>query len=562
MTESTTQDQEQVLGVAAVEALMQVLGKGLRAVQLYLPNNPVYQKALENIRLAFEAVWEYCDELELVVTETEFHWEGVPVLAQSNKSESLAWVLYKDGVRFLALRRGVEEHEIVQFLKAIQKARTLPADAEDDLLTLLWEQQFELIRHDFIELAMDEAAPLSEAAEQAPPPSPAVVRQAVEEEAEEQQAAGVVSIEEFDATPYFLDESEINYLKNEIEREYQQDLRGNILAMLFDLLELQTYSTVRAELIDILQNFIPYLLAVGDFHAVASVLHELRIVLQRGREFLPEHRRILEDLPGRLSQPDPLSQLLQSLDEAVAHPSETDLVELFRELRPEAMETVLAWLPRLTTERVKNLLEQAAQRLAQANPERIAKALETEDENVLLETIRLAGRLKLPPVVPSLGELVRRRGPEIRRAAVEALAAIGSPLAMKELEMALDDKDRDVRISAARTLGARGNRNALGKIEAAVLGKALRSADLSEKTTFFEAYGLLVGPPGIEHLTAMLETKGFLRRKEDPQVRACSAMALGKIGTPDAKAALKAALSGEKDPLVRNAINKAMREIT
>lgn len=128
--------------------------------------------------------------------------------------------------------------------------------------------------------------------------------------------------------------------------------------------------------------------------------------------------------------------------------------------------------------------------------------------------------------------------------------------------MALDDKDRDVRISAARTLGARGNRNALGKIEAAVLGKALRSADLSEKTTFFEAYGLLVGPPGIEHLTAMLETKGFLRRKEDPQVRACSAMALGKIGTPDAKAALKAALSGEKDPLVRNAINKAMREIT
>lgn len=562
MTDSVTQDQDQALGVASVEALMQAIVKGLRAVQLYLQNNPVYQKALENIRLAFDAVWEYCDELEFVVHETEFHWEGAPVLSQPTKSESLAWVLYKDGIRFLALRRGVEAQEIVELLRVIQKARTLPADAEDDLLTLLWEQEFEFIRHDFVELAMDEVAPLAESQEQAPP-SPDLVRRAVEQEAEEQQeeVAGVVAIEDFDATTYFLDEKEINYLKSEIEREYRQDLRGNVLAMLFDLLELQTYGTVRAELIDILQNFIPYLLAVGDFPAVATVLRELRVVLQRAREFVPEHRQALEELPARLSQPEPLSQLLQSLDEALTHPSEDDLVELFRELRPEALETVLSWLPRLTTPAVRTLLGQAANRLAQAHPERLARALETDDDNVLLETIRLAGRLKLPPVVPALGDIVRHRGPEIRRAGVEALAAIGSPLAMKELELALDDKDRDVRITAARTLGSRGNRNALPKIEEAVLGKALRNADLTEKTAFFEAYGLLAGPPGVAHLQGMLETKGFLRRKEDPQLRACAAMALGKIGSAEAKAILKGTLSGEKDPLVRNAVNKALREI-
>lgn len=560
MTDPTTQDQEQELGIPAVETLMQVLVKGLRAVQLYLPNNPVYQKALENIRLAFEAVWEYCDELELVVAETEFHWEGAPVLSQETKSESLAWVLYKDGIRFLALKRGVEDQEIVQLLGVIQRARTLPADAEDDLLTLLWEQEFACIRYDFVELAVDEVAPLAPSAEEAPPP-PEAVRQEVQEEAEEEQAAGVVSIEDFDATPYYLDDTEINYLRSEIEREYGQDLRGNVLGMLFDLMELQTYSTVRAELIDILQNFLPYLLAVGDFHSVATVLRELRVVLERGREFLPEHREALEGVPVRLSEPDPLSQLLQSLDEAMVHPSEEDLVELFRELRPEALETVLTWLPRLTTPTVRTLLEQAAHRLAQAHPDRVARALATDDENVLLETIRLAGRLKLPPVVPALGEIVKRRGAEVRRATVEALAAIGSPLAMKELEMALADKDRDVRISAVRTLGSRGNRNALPKIEQAVVGKALKSADLTEKTAFFEAYGLLAGPPGIESLRGMLETKGFLRRKEDSQVRACAAMALGKIGTEEAKAILKDTLHADKDPLVRNAINKALREI-
>ena len=38
-------------------------------------------------------------------------------------------------------------------------------------------------------------------------------------------------------------------------------------------------------------------------------------------------------------------------------------------------------------------------------------------------------------------------------------------------------------------------------------------------------------------------------------------MALGKIGTPEAKQLLNSA-ANDKDPLVRNAVNKALRELT
>ena len=41
---------------AAVESLMQVLLKALRAVQLYLPNNPIYQRAIDNLGDAFGPV--------------------------------------------------------------------------------------------------------------------------------------------------------------------------------------------------------------------------------------------------------------------------------------------------------------------------------------------------------------------------------------------------------------------------------------------------------------------------------------------------------------------------
>ena len=51
---------------------------------------------------------------------------------------------------------------------------------------------------------------------------------------------------------------------------------------------------------------------------------------------------------------------------------------------------------------------------------------------------------------------------------------------------------------------------------------------------------------------------GFMKKKEDPETRACAAMALGRIGSQAAKAALQKA-SQDKEPLVKNAVSRALR---
>ncbi len=536
---------------------MQVLVKGLRALQLYLPNNPVYQRAVENIQSAFPPVWEHCTELELQVSETDLTWEGKPVLEQETRSEAVSWIMYKDGVRNITIIPGAEDEEIIRFLQVIQKARNLDQESADDLLTLLWDQDFQNIRYNYVELGMDEV-PQLEKSEQEPLAKPEDVRQEVEEEPPPDAPPGIISVDDFDSTLYFLDPKEVEYLKSEIEREYQQDLRGNVLSMIFDLLELQTYSTVRAELLSIIENFIPYLLAVGDFQSVAFILRENRVVLERARELLQEHRESLERFPATLSEPEALGQLLQALDEAAVHPTEEELGELFRELEPRALATVLSWLPRLTNERIRSLLYASATRLAQAYPEELVEALKTDEEEVLIETVEMVKQLKLPPVVPGLGALFDGPSVRVRRGAVEALAAISTPGAMKELARALDDDDRDVRIGAVRVIGREGYRQAFSSIEAVVAGKKLKGADLTERTAFFETYGLLAGASGLKTLVPMLEPRGLLRRKEDPEIRACAAMAIGKIGTPEAREVLNR-VGNDKDPLVRNAVGRALR---
>jgi HEAT repeat protein len=564
VTESTTSDQ--VVDSSAVENLVQVLVKGLRAIQLYLPNNPIYQKAVDNVRAAFAPVWGEMPELYLQVTESDLLWEDISVYSQPSKAESVAWFLFKDGVRSLTLARGIEDEEIVAFLEVIKKAQSLPKDATDDLLTLLWEQDFQHVLYTAVELGAEGVTPLEPSKDgwvAGPAPEAEEVRRRVQEDvaAEEEEPSGIVRMDDFDSTLYFLDESELRYLKGEIEREYAQDLQYSVLSMLLDLLELQTYTAVRAELISILENLIPYLLAASEFHSVAYLLKELRSILERARELLPEHRKAITELPARLSQPEVLDELLQSLDEAVVKPTEDDLSELFSELRPEALKSVLEWLPKLTNDDIRQPLDRAARRLATNHPDQVIATLESAEVPVLIMTVKMIAQLAIPPFIPALGALLEREDAEVRKEAVNALAATGSPGAMRELEKAIDDSERDVRVGAVRALSEKKHRAAFAKIEAAVTGKGLRGADLTEKTAFYEAYGVMAGDAGIATLRPMLETKGLLRRKGDPETRACAAMALGKIGGEEAKAALEQAATEEKDVLVKNAINRALREI-
>jgi hypothetical protein len=550
-------DTELALPPAQVEELLSLIGKGLRAVQLYLPNNPVYQRAIENVRVACRKIWQVTDDLVLDVQETDLRWESAVVYSHDQKNESIAWTLFKDGVRSVTLRPNVEETELVRFMQVLHQARTLAADAPDDLLTLLWQEDFQCLSYTFRELSLDAGSPIE--TEDTTPAAANEVRQQVEQEAPPQRES--VSIDEFDTTLYFLEDKEIAYLQTEVEREYAQDLRHNVLSLLFDLLELQSYGTVRAELISIIENFIPYLLGSGDFHSVAFILRELGGVLQSGRELIPEHRLALEAIPARLSQPEALSQLLQSLDEASVHPTEEELGNLFKELRPEALITLASWVPRLSNERVKTLVKRSAERLATQNAAEVLKALASSDAGTALEMVRLAGRLRLNGAPEGMGRLLAEGNHETKLAVIDALTSIASPTALRMIEGAVEDSDRDVRIAAVRFLSSRGHRGAFQRIESAITGGKLRQADLTEKMAFFEAFGALAGSAGTPALERLLLPKGLLSRREDPETRACAAMALGKIKSPEARAVLERA-SQEKDALVRNAVSRALREMS
>jgi len=540
---------------APVEELLRLVVKAGRAHQLYLPNNPIYKGALDALRSGFAAIWTHVDELTLTLTESEIMWYDHVVLSEPSKSsDSLSWLFFKDGVRELKFLKGFEDKEVVALLGILQRARKASPD-EDDLLTMLWEADFAYARYRYQDLGMDPAAPVADPSE-----TKKVDAQQIEQATHSAtaDASAIVNMSDFDATLYFLDENEIEYLHSEISREYSDDLRSRVTSTLLDIFEQQAKAEVRVEILEILDATLVNLLATGHFRGVAHLLREVQSTTQRTPELSADHKRALIELPVRLSAPESLGQLLQSLDDAAELPPQAELMELFDQLRPIALGTVLSWLRRMHNPKVRPLLEAAAERLASLNTSELVRLILVQEREVALEAIRRAGALKTPAAVQSLSKVMSGPDVELRQVAVHALTEIGSPSALQALERGVEDTDREVRISTVRAFTARTYRLVLPRIDAVVKGKAIREADLTEKMAFFEAFGTLSGEGGVEYLDSVLNGKGFLGRREDSELRACAAIALGRVAGPKATDVLRKA-SSEKDVVVRNAVNRALR---
>ncbi len=376
---------------------------------------------------------------------------------------------------------------------------------------------------------------------------------------EESKVGGLVNMADFDGTLYFLDEREIAYLQQEVKREYQQDLRTNVVAGLLDIFEQQHDVKLRDEVLDNVETMLVYLLTAGHFRGVGYLLAETQLTAGRAAGLSPEQRDrtgATPRSPERTRRAAP--QLLQSLDDSPGLPVREELAALFDQLRPAALATVFHWLTRTRSDSLRTLLEEVANRLASMNTAELVRLVQAPEKDVSAEAIRRAGALKAQAAVLALSRIVVEPEVSRRQLAAHALAEIGSPGALQALEKTVEDADRDVRITGARALTSRGYRPVLTRLETIIRGKPIREADLTEKSVFFEAYGTLCGDAGVTHLSEILNGKGFLGRREDPEIRACAALALGRVGTAKSMEALQKAGS-DKEIVVRNAVGRALR---
>ena len=539
-------------------AVAVALDRALGGLALHAPGDPEQDALWETLRRALNRTWADLHFLGFEVQETGLRWLGDPP-GSTAPPLALGRILYRSGLRSLTLVPDSELEEIVRFVTLVHRAEGLTADDEDDLRTLLWKQDFQRIQYTSETVATDASTHIEEP-DLSPTREPQQLREQVREEAKAAPPpSGVVRLEKFDSTLYFLDRHEVEYLTDAIHREYAQDPARSVVDLLLDIVEVHADGDGRAEAIAVLEEILPHLLATGNFVTAAYLLGQLHDMIEHGQGLGLSERRALAELSGSLSDGPALLQLFHTLEDTEVDPSLEGLSDLLLQLKPQAFPTVLQWMRAITRGVAGDVLLEAIDRWAQSEPQTLAFAIRADDKSTVHRALKLIERLKIESAVDLLVELHDHSDPRVRSAGAEALEAVGTAKAYRHLAHMVDDPDPDVRLVVLEALARRPYPGALAPLQRLIDSPDLGERDLAESRALFEAYGSTVGGAGVAYLAPLLSGKGGSgRRRVTRDIRACAALALGKIGTPGAREALEKALR-DRDPVVRSAAGKALR---
>lgn len=147
--------EELLLGVSpagrAASALLVALARAARSFLLYDADNDAIRHFLTAVREAADRCFTAADHLPLAVRPYEILLGSEVVYVERDRERSLAFRLYRDGVRRLVIRSGVTWGELLKLLEVLSVRYTGVRLAEDDMVVLLWKAGFEHVEVEAIE---------------------------------------------------------------------------------------------------------------------------------------------------------------------------------------------------------------------------------------------------------------------------------------------------------------------------------------------------------------------------------------------------------------------------
>ncbi len=131
--------------------VLNALARASRSYLLYDPRNDAVRDQLQRLRERFSHFLGTHGDLELEIDAEKLYMGDDAVYEERDREHSLAWKLYRDGVRNLVVRAGAEWSEIARLLEVLSLRYVGIHADEDDLVTLLWKAGLTSISIDAVE---------------------------------------------------------------------------------------------------------------------------------------------------------------------------------------------------------------------------------------------------------------------------------------------------------------------------------------------------------------------------------------------------------------------------
>jgi len=563
--EGVETDEELLLARDTISAFI----KAIKAFRFYPPDNPTLKGFRDQLLKKFQFFLNKYESFVIQVGEYDLSFKGKVLYENRDVKTSLAFSLYKDGLREIRFMKGLEEWEIQGIIDILKHSETIN-ELEDDVVTLMWEKDFLHISY----LATDEFL------EETPVVVPDNVEQFrknlvfkplahhVEVQLAEEGSEEGIDLDEIlskvieeplpfvsDKSLYFLTPDEVEGLRKDVESEVDPVFVFNVMDILFEVLALEKEREPFQDAINILIKVLDAFMTLGEFAKATELLKRVyiilktydlqdwqvegirKIILEAGDEVRIERiGRVLEREEGRLEDVHAYLLLLQK----------------------NSIKPMIKVLGELKNSKGRRVFCDALSEIGKNAIELLTPFIDDRRWFLVRNIVYTLGRIGKEQSLPYIQKAFNHEDLRVRREAIQALGLIGGPKATGLLVKSLTDSDVRIRCMAAINLGKGGKKTGLIPLLEVVQSKDFYKREPTEIKAFFNAIGMVGSNEAVPVLQQLLERKSWFGRGKTDEIRIGAASALATIGTPDAKAVLEEG-KNSKDETIRDACVQALR---
>lgn len=549
--------------------LINTFVKTIKAFRLYPPENPTLVGFIDQVYRKFQLFLNRYHYFILKIEENKLSFRGVTLYENPDLKTSLAFQLYKDGLRELRFMEGLEEGEVDGLIDIMKRSDSINK-MEDDLVTLMWEKDFIHISYLATDEYLEEMPAIIPAnIEQfranltfEPPPQSEMGDIGEETDGTEVDYYEIMKRVEssplvgVDRSVYFLTPDELEGLRKEVESETAPSFVFSVIDILFEILALEKSPQPYQETTGILQKLLDALITLGEFQKASELLTRVNIILNTYelKDWQVDAIRQLSDKAGEPQRIEKIGKILDKGEEIRLE----EVSNYLTLLKPNSIQPLIKVLGELNNSKARRMLCEVLIEIGKGNMELIIPFIDDHRWFLVRNIAYILGRMGKESALPTIQKALNHEEARVRREAIQALGIIVSSKAFDLLGKALNDQDDRNRSMAALNLARVGKKASLPALLEVVQAKDFSKRDSAEIKAFFDAIGMVGSNDAIKPLEKLLEQKSWfgMGKKDEIRLRAASALAL--IGTAEARSILEAGRNS-KDENIRQACLQAMR---
>lgn len=549
----------------SAKEVIQFLTKTAKTLKIYLPNNPIHQKFLQDLTERFTHHLQGYGTLRLKVRQYELLYGNEVVYENPNRLESLAFCLFVDGLREISFHAGLNKEELMNFLEVIGKILDARG-TDDDVVTLLWEKNFNHITYLIVEDFWEYGGVAQHLTE------PTNLQAVLKEESQTLSATkapssvlellGPKQADRSLAEIFELTSKEIEQIKQQILFEADQSAISLLIDTLSAILRIEKEYDAFSEIGELLETTLDTVLARGDLPYAIMILELYREMLS------PPQGGLAEPFKGRLKKAIEHAgdgQRIKHLETLFAEGKTIESEQLYDFLvllDENALLPLSDLLGKINQMKVRRVICDALAQIGKDHIDLLASRLDDRRWYVVRNIVYVLGKIGDSRVIEKFRRLIHHGEVKVRKEVIRALEGINHPRATDLLIEFIQDGDLSIRASVVRLLAKANYKEALEPLLRVIQQREFEERDLYEKKEFMEALAHIGKEEVVPILGKIMKRKRlfWFRSERQDEMALCAAIALKSIGTQKAIQLLEEG-SHSMNKVVREACTKAIEEL-